>query len=452
MNYFKIVASKDQKRFDLIIQADLEIEARDKIHKDWYTILSIEKVDNLNLLWNKFFFTVKKEWDIKNWVIYWDDIFKVYLKLRKDFDYEVISLFNEKDKDKTNEEKNEILKKIEEEYYFFTWIKNQKNIQKRNLQEKEENKNILEKDFFLKKELEEINKSTDNILIKIQSFLNNSLFKLSLEDREKINILYNSIISIKNWRNINKLREINELALVKIWNIELEYLEKTKNEKIWKLLKETNLLLKQLWSKEQIIEKEKDVLYQAKKFFSLFNFWKNKKKTVNEWKLDKESHSYIKTLVLIKKYKEKRQIVNKKIIKSFFSLKFNWEELENLRLKKSVINQNISILNAKLKWKIYSYTKITRWYKKIEEKFINLLKSISNQLNVILVFFSIVFFIFISLGFFGFIDLDINLYWISIIIYLIISMIFLCISKGFISFTLYFVFLVFLNIFFIVNF
>jgi hypothetical protein len=78
----------------------------------------------------------------------------------------------------------------------------------------------------------------------MQNLINNVFFELPVEQNEKLVLIYNSLISIKNSRNINKLREIIELALIKIGKIELEYLEKTKDEKIGFLLKETNNLLK----------------------------------------------------------------------------------------------------------------------------------------------------------------------------------------------------------------
>jgi DNA-dependent RNA polymerase auxiliary subunit epsilon len=42
MQKYKIVASKSQKRYTLVLSADSESHAREKIHKDGYSILSIE--------------------------------------------------------------------------------------------------------------------------------------------------------------------------------------------------------------------------------------------------------------------------------------------------------------------------------------------------------------------------------------------------------------------------
>jgi hypothetical protein len=156
-------------------------------------------------------------------------------------------LYSEQDKDKTDNEKNEILKKIEEEYYLFS----NKGIKIEQAEQKEINKilnkeNILEQDFYLKKELEETYKLTDFVIKKLQNLIDNVFFEIGVEQKEKLVLIYNSLITIKNSRNISKLREIIELALIKVGKIEQEYLEKTKDEKIKFFLKETNNLLKNI--------------------------------------------------------------------------------------------------------------------------------------------------------------------------------------------------------------
>jgi hypothetical protein len=58
---FKFIVSKNQKRYDLILQSNTEIEARDKLHKEGYSILNVEQIDNLDILGSKFLFTVIKD-------------------------------------------------------------------------------------------------------------------------------------------------------------------------------------------------------------------------------------------------------------------------------------------------------------------------------------------------------------------------------------------------------
>jgi hypothetical protein len=236
----------------------------------------------------------------------------------------------------------------------------------------------------------------------------------------------------------------------------LEYLEKTKDKKISLLLKETNNLLKSVWSKEQIIEKDKDIVYIIKNNFEKIKQFFIDTKTVEKIWLDKETHSYIKTLVLLKKYEEKKQEVEKEYNKYLFSLKFlfwnNKEKKESLQLKKLVIEQNISILKAKIKWKIFSYTKIIKWYKTIENIFINFLEKIWTHISVVVFVYSIIFITILTLWYFSFINIEINTKGIMLFIYLVTILFLFKLTRWFLTFAFYFVFFIFLNIFFTVNF
>ncbi|MDD3302519.1 MAG: hypothetical protein PHN31_03110 [Candidatus Gracilibacteria bacterium] len=454
MPNYKFIASKNQKKYDLIIQSNSEEEGRERLHKEGYFILNVEKIDDLNILGNKFLFTINKNGEIKNGIIYGEDIFKVYLKLKKDFDYDVISLYNELEKNKTEIEKKEILKKIEEEYYLF--INKDKKTEKEDPTQKKQDENILEKDFYLKKELEETYKLTDFVLKKIQNFINSDTLEIPEIQKTKLSIIYNNLVSIKNSKNISKLKEILELALIKIGKIELDNLEKTKNKKLLLLLKDTNNLLKQVGSKEQIIQKNKDVGYLLKTFFnfignftiSLFANEKDNKKD----SIDKESHSYIKTLVLIKKYKEKEQETKKEIMKNVLFFWKDKEYMSNLFLKKAVIKQNLSILKAKSEGVNFSYTKITKGYKKIESLFLEFLNYLTKEIGIIIVFFNIIFLTIIVLNYFSLLNLAINVNGIKLIIYFNLALILSLLTRGFFSFIFYVVFFIFFHIFFVVNF
>ncbi len=450
---FKFIVSKNQQRYDLIIKANSEIEARDRLHNEGYSILNVEQIENLEILGNKFLFSVEKDSEIKTGIIYWEDIFKVYLKLKKEFDYNVVSLFNEQDKEKSDDYKKNTLKKIEEEYYLFSnkWVKKELEEQKEivKIQNKQ---NILEQDFYLKKELEEVYKLTDFVLKKLQNIINSAYFEIEIEQKEKLVFIYNSLIALKNSRNINKLREIIELALIKIWKLELEYLEKTKDKKLTFLLKETNTLLKNAWSKTQIIEKDKDIIYILKQKYNVLMWLFKDFKTDDNVKQDKETHSYIKTLVLLKKYKEKKEEVDKEYKKYTFNFFSKKENKESLLLKKLVINQNISILEAKIKGKIFSYTKVIKWYRTIENYFLKCLNIFVEHLIVIIFVYCLLFLLFILLSNFSIININISMSWVIIFIYLLFLLLLFNLSRGFMSFSFYFVIFIFLNIFFTVNF
>jgi type II secretory pathway component PulF len=69
MQKYKIVASKSQKKYTVILSADSETEAKEKLHKDGYSVLSISKLTSKDIDGQKFLFQVEKDGEIKNGVI-----------------------------------------------------------------------------------------------------------------------------------------------------------------------------------------------------------------------------------------------------------------------------------------------------------------------------------------------------------------------------------------------
>ena len=108
MQKYKIVASKSQKKYTLVLSADSENEAKERLHKDGYSILSIASYDEQkDLTWKKFLFQVQKNWELKDGVIVWKDIFKAYIKLRDELWYDVVSIYPEWDEAHTNAQKKQ---------------------------------------------------------------------------------------------------------------------------------------------------------------------------------------------------------------------------------------------------------------------------------------------------------------------------------------------------------
>jgi hypothetical protein len=73
----------------------------------------------------------------------------------------------------------------------------------------------------LKKELDETYKFIDYVLSKLGHLLERPDTFISPEQRDILHKVYNSIIQFKKTTNIAKLKEIGELALLKIGEIEL---------------------------------------------------------------------------------------------------------------------------------------------------------------------------------------------------------------------------------------
>jgi len=459
---YKVSVSKGQKKYSIVLSADSYVLAKKKVHDEWYSILGVQKIDEGKIEWHKFLFeAIDKKWVSKKWKVVAEDPFKVYVKLKEWLWYDVKFLFSEENSHKSEWEKLDIITHLEEQYTLYS-AHNNKNKSKN----KEENKKKVEKNkknlenFYLKKELEETYRLIDFVLIKLRNILEKAENKdVDPEKKLKIQNLYNSIIKVKKSTNISKLKEIWELALKKIWEIELSIVEKYKDNDSKKLLKETNSLLKKIGSKEHFVEKEKDISYILHKFWEkIKNYFLSKKSEKKNTWIDKESTSYWKTELLLSKYIEKKKQNNINILKNFyvFILPF-WnlkEKRDNLIIRKKVIEQNIIILKAKIRWKLVSYTKLIKWYNEIIHLLILLLQNINKYINIfiyvtwlfIITYFSLVK-IWINLDFIKF-----NIDWIFVFIFIIILHILLLLVKSVKSIVINIALYSFLLILWVVNF
>jgi hypothetical protein len=454
MQKFKISVSKWGKKYTLVLSELNEIQARDRVHKEWYSILSIEEIWNDNtIVWHKYTFEWEKDWEIKKWKILWNDIFKVYVKLKKDLGYNIRVLYPENEESLDESWKEKIIKELEEEYNIFEWKwkKSKKEELKENIEKNRENKKELE-NFYLKKELGEIYKLIDFVLEKLKNLVDDKEIKwLALEQKEKIKNIYNSIVKLKKTTNIAKLKEIWEIALLKAWKLELRSLEKNQDDEARELLKETNRLLRKIGSKKQFIEKSKDVSFILSSFFTgindSFRSFIGKIEKSRSMKIDKSSYSYIKNERLLKKYKEKLHLNGICVLKSIFSQ----EKREKYLLKRSVIKQNILLLLAKKKWVSFSYTFLKKGYKKILEKVLRLLSRIREYLFYILVLYSVIFLFYINYIFYYKAEIF-NYNWFFYFIVLLILYFTLSLSKNLIFIVLNFSFFFFLVVFWLINF
>jgi len=97
MANYKIAVSKDGKKYNIVFKAENEALARERVHKEWYSILSLQEIFGKKEIWNTFIFEWIKLWEYKQGKIVWNDIFKSYVKLRKDLDYDVKYIYSEED-------------------------------------------------------------------------------------------------------------------------------------------------------------------------------------------------------------------------------------------------------------------------------------------------------------------------------------------------------------------
>ncbi len=451
MQNYKLAVTKNGKKYTIVFKAETEKLARERVHKEWYSILTVEEVSSNNEMWSAFIFEAfTNEWELKNWKIIWDDILKIYVKLRKNLEYKVKLLFSEKDINLSDDEKKKIIINLEEEYNLFYWNKKQSPTFKSwsNIN-KDKNKTD---NFYLKKELEETYKLIEFVLEKLRKLLSkDSPIELDSNQQEKLNTIYNSIIKFKKSTNISKLKEIWELALLKIWKIELNEVENTHNDNNKILLKETNLLLKKIWSKESFIEKDKDLWLIIKNISNnIIDFFK-KYKQKNKSTIDKHSHSYIKNILFLKKYNEKLRENNIFILKNIFKLIFNKEKRIDTLITRRVLKQNIILFKAKERGIWFSYTSVKKGFWKFLEYIYLFLKKLNIYLFIIIFTYTLIFIFFFNYNYYYDFSQS-NFKWIFYFLVIILIYLILYLTRNILLIVLNFVILLFIIIFWVVNF
>ncbi len=366
---YKISATKSQKKYTIIVSTTSEYEAKEKLHKDGYSVLSISGVDDSQISWKKFLFQVEKDGVIQSGAIFWDDILKVYIKLRRELEYRVLSLYPEKDSEKLDAKKREeILSKLEIGYK----LQQEKQVSKKQEQQASEQ-------FYAQKQLQKTSQWVEKVIKKIESLLANTN-NISQTKREKLEQVYEKLIHMKWSSNIIKLQEISELALSKIGEIEVQMLQDQKIRHAKDFLSETNNLLKEFGSSKYFLDPSKDYkkifIDTISQFFQSFSQKKDasrqdaaQQKKAGE-KIDTHSYSYLKTVLLLNTYKKKLKENTKQIYRNpfvYFSPFIKTEEKEKFFIKRKVLQQNISLLSAKKMGRVSSYTSAKKWIIKVRE-------------------------------------------------------------------------------------
>ena len=130
MPKFKVSVSKNQKKYSIVLNADSEVLARKKVHDEWYSILSVQEINEDKIEGHKFIFeAIDKNWNKKKWKVVANDPFKVYVKLKEGLWYNIKLLYSEEDENKSEWVKLDILKHLEEQYDLYNSRKS-KNISK----------------------------------------------------------------------------------------------------------------------------------------------------------------------------------------------------------------------------------------------------------------------------------------------------------------------------------
>ena len=463
MQKYKITASKSQKKYNFVLSAENEKLAKERIHKDGYSILNVELFYEADISKNTFIFEAEKSWESKKWKVIWDDIFKIYLKLKDGIWYDIKKLYSKSDENKDDKFKQNVINDLKEQYIYFK----SNNKKGKSKEYKKEDKNEINIDnFYLRKELDNTYKLIDFVLKKLNNLLSNNKYELTDLKKEKLKNLYNSLVKIKSSTNVVKLKKIWEVILLKIWEIELSTLEKFKDDESKKFLKDTNNLLKQIWSDKKFVEENKDIVKQFKKVLLIIKDFlldlKNKKpsKTLVGLKnKDRKTHIYLKNIIFLNKYKQKLKENNIDILKNiiFFIFPFwnNIEKKQEILIKRKVINQNVYLFKAKINWKVFSYTKTLNWVNYFLKYIFNSFDYIKDYLFFVVLSYSFLFILFLNINYYSFIpwlETSLNYHWVFYFIYFLFIYFAIYFSRGIYSLLFNFILLFFIFMFWIINF
>ncbi len=377
MPFFRIVAAKNNQKVELTAKFDTELIAKESLHKDGYSIIEIRETEAPIETDDWFFyFEIQHQWQKKSGKIQSNDIFKAYKKLVDELGYNLISIASTADA--SEEEKAYTTAKARESYDEFKrrYVQTVEEVKIK----KEESKKSSETEWesqggVLEKEVKKYQGIISMVYEKLELFLNTYADKLNEERVLKIKELLPTIRQMRQGSNIDKLRIIGEAALIKLGELEIELLEQDKSIEKSKFLKETNSLLKDLWSNRRVgndFDSAKKIIGEFIKDFQSKAEEKEKKpkKIIDTW-----SFTYYKNLRELSLYKDRLKEINKEILRAFFQKK---EKKNRLILKRRLLKQNIKIIESRISQKTFSYTKLAKgaWY--YEDVFVFLIKSIND--------------------------------------------------------------------------
>lgn len=376
MSQFRVIAAKNDQRVELIISHPTEEAARESLHQQGYSIIEIKKLqDQDKNSGNFYYFTVLVWGQEKAGKIESDDIFRAYVKLVDDLHYDVKIIYT--DNDITDEERLYVTAKTKESYTEYK--KQEKAKMVTEPEKKQENKNVPPEDkkTVLEKEVIKYQSIIIRVIQKLENFVE---FHSEVFWEQRTTTIKEILVWLKQMRqltNITKLKMIGEIALLKIGQLELEISKNLAQQQKDEFLKQTNSLLRELGSSKQVgwnLEEAKD------KLKSLFSevFSKSSTEEIEvKWKkiVDQSSYSYYKNLRDISIYKEKLIETRKAKFAAFFK---NRELYNKLSLKERLIIQNISIIEARIQKKKFSYSRLSKGFSYYNSAFVYLVQSVVN--------------------------------------------------------------------------
>ena len=116
MKSFKFVCARDNQRSEFIVRYNTLEEAKNDLHKQGYTIIEAQEVEESSSGSSKniFYFEIEVSGQKKLGQIEGEDIFKCYTKLVEVYKYTILAIYQ--DRDTPENEKKIITKKLQEYY------------------------------------------------------------------------------------------------------------------------------------------------------------------------------------------------------------------------------------------------------------------------------------------------------------------------------------------------
>lgn len=397
MQSFQAVCAKNNQKVELIVQYNSLEEARQALHNQGYSIVDIKQIAENGDQGKVYYFDILLNNQKKSWQIQSNDIFKAYIKLVNDLHYQVISIYD--DKNATEEEKRTTTSKIHSGYLLFLQQNTKKEVKKEEKIEQTTQVQAAYSDIsetFIGKEIQKYYGLIDKILQKIENILNTYGQNIDIDRRMKLQDFLVALKQLKNTTNIDKLRIVSENALLKIGELELEFIQSNKAEKKQNFLNETNVLLKQFGSGTKIRNPETDILMKLQRMVkNAYEIYIQKKEhSVVEKKIDTQSFIFFKNLRELNLYKEKLRSVQKDLFMA--TLLFKKDKIARLVIRKKLIVQNIQLIEKRIKNVTFSYTSIAKWIRYYTDVLLYLFK-LAWEAALYIVFLYSLFFIY-SLG------------------------------------------------------
>ena len=358
---FKATCSKANQRFVLIINSASLESAKEELHKQGYSIMQIDEY-----LWDTgsdedffYFDAYNQNGELQTGKIQSNDIFKAYVKLVEEMEYNVKYIYPMEDI--SEDEKMRVTAKVKSGYELSKKVNTEDARiidEKRRAALKAKGENLSENlSSEVKNELARYEKVIDTINEQIEKLILEHGNVIASEKQTRLRDLVQSLNQLKTSTNVARIAMVAEAALKKIGEIQIEVIVRKHIVEKEKYLETTNKLLKDIGSKEHIEAVHKEDAMEA--IQRLTNQFFEKKEDPNKKNIDTHSFVYFKNLRELNVYKKKLVSTELEILKDYFFFRF--DHAKRLMLKRRLLLQNIQIIENRITNQTISYSKISKW-------------------------------------------------------------------------------------------